>query len=177
MKVLSPLAFFLCIFFFISCDKNKNMEDVSVDSFLIVYQDFHNNTLIEKFDTQTIIVESTFEKVRITGEWDLTIIFKNTEPVIVHNIPSFNDQSCTNPVEIHMSGDFGQVYATRCWLEDKDTGIPSIDSGVEKMISAKYGVVLYRGTFINSGAVISSIDGNSISEGIKKELISACCFF
>ncbi len=173
MKYFALILVFLFILLF-SCQKIDNddtnqFSPKTTDTLTFVYQEFRADSLILKFDTQSVYIENNDERLMIIGKWDTTIVSKLTSPQSVELLSRFDDRVCSNPQFVCRLYKFGQIYRNGCWTEKN--GIPWSDSGVGKIVSSLYGVILYRGYFTNSGQVISSIDGDIVPKNIKEVLI------
>ncbi len=176
MKLFSILLFSVSSVLILSCNKAEQEEKMlghkalSIDSISIVYENYHDQTLLSTFDTQTVIIENYTDEVIIYGDWDTTIVSNISVPNTVEIIPSFEDTRCLDLTLLPELYRFGQIYKTQCWRETN--GLPWLDSGVNKIISSKYGVISTKGAFSNLGSVIYSIDGETVPESVKEELIS-----
>ena len=167
------------LLFFCSC-KNKAIENLPPNDFetfsdtiSLVFQEFHNQTIISEFDTVNIIILHELNKTTITRDFDLannsnqTIIHKNGNQYSIEK-ESAEAKCGINNVEYEFEN-LGNLLVGSCWLESN--GLPYSDSGGKVIYSTEYGELLFKAYQTNSGQVIYSIDGINIPVSIRLELI------
>jgi hypothetical protein len=146
------------------------------DTVILVYQQFYFDSLLNKLDTQIVQIiikpgEKTFHMDnRRTGRQETHIIRGFSDNFSVERLPKREDRKCR--VERDTSiiySDLGVILFGSCWNESN--GMVWSDSGVKKIYSMEYGLIMEKGYQTQSGIVIYSVNGELIPLEIRTEMI------
>ena len=158
------------------------------DTVVLVYQQFYFDSLLDKLDTQNVQItimpeERTFSMTsRPTGKNETHIIRSLSGNFSVERLPKIIEQKCRVEKDTSLiSSDLGVILSGSCWRESSPSvnsktgtkvrgGVWS-DSGVRKIYSMEFGLIMEKGFQTQSGRVIYSVNGELISVKTRMNLI------